>query len=293
MTLSPNTRVTIDEIGVILPNDNDASASDIPGIYWNAAGSFYAYIFCRLSTLGIDVLGESQLIGYPALPFLDPQFPSVALLNWLNGEGTARYWVLKLLVDNLKLGDNMIVTAPTPMAEFCGQVLGGSNLTLECQTGFISKITFASYGTPAGNCGSFTSGTCEASQSKNIVSTECFGQQSCTVFADPSLFGEDPCVGYIKTLYVSAQCSIGTGSAPWSSQLYYAQTFSSATTGMPYTLVLSKNVQPMNLFFSGLTGQRVTYIDESTGFGPPASFIATSETLELLPFGVVLITVDK
>ena len=44
MRLSPSTKTTIDEIGVILPNDNDPNAGPIPPIYWNAAGSMYASI---------------------------------------------------------------------------------------------------------------------------------------------------------------------------------------------------------------------------------------------------------
>jgi hypothetical protein len=33
--LSPGTRTTIDEIGVILPDDNDAAAPAFPLIYWS------------------------------------------------------------------------------------------------------------------------------------------------------------------------------------------------------------------------------------------------------------------
>jgi hypothetical protein len=35
----------IDEIGVILPNDNDPNPGPIPEPYWNAAGAMYAYLF--------------------------------------------------------------------------------------------------------------------------------------------------------------------------------------------------------------------------------------------------------
>lgn len=122
--LSPSTRTTVDECGVILGNDNTpvivrtfvAAAPlrathaplttcggvwhlqdhEIGPLYWNAAGAFYAYVFANLTHQGIDVLGESQLTGFPNLPSLNlaPQFPSVSLLNWTTGVGNPRYWVL-------------------------------------------------------------------------------------------------------------------------------------------------------------------------------------------------------
>lgn len=62
-SLSPETRTTIDELGVILPDDNNPSAPLFPLIYWNAAAAFYAYSWAKLSRYGIDVVGHSQLVG--------------------------------------------------------------------------------------------------------------------------------------------------------------------------------------------------------------------------------------
>jgi hypothetical protein len=105
--LTPATKTTIDELGVILPNDNGADDPDkrIPPIYWNAAGALYAYLYVELSKIGIDAVGESQLVGYPT------QFPSVTLIDWKNGKPNARYWVLKLLKDNLGPGDLLVATS--------------------------------------------------------------------------------------------------------------------------------------------------------------------------------------
>lgn len=65
-SLSPQTRTTIDELGVILPNDNDPNAPIFPLVYWNAAAAFFAYAWGKLSRQGIDVVGHSQLVGeYP------------------------------------------------------------------------------------------------------------------------------------------------------------------------------------------------------------------------------------
>jgi hypothetical protein len=107
--LSPTTQTTIDEVGVILPHDNDPGdpVKRIPPIYWNAAGALYAYLYVELSKIGIEVVGESQLVGYPT------QFPSVSLIDWKNGKPNARYWVLKLLKDNFGPGDSLVATDST------------------------------------------------------------------------------------------------------------------------------------------------------------------------------------
>jgi hypothetical protein len=103
--LSPQTKTDIDELGVILPTDNTAAdKTPPPPAYWNLAGSLYAYLFIELSRLQIDVIGESQLIGYPT------QFPSVSMMDWENNKPNARFWVLKLLKDSFHPGDNLVET---------------------------------------------------------------------------------------------------------------------------------------------------------------------------------------
>jgi len=92
--LSPNTMTDIDEIGVILPNDNNMPAEPFPNIYWNAAAAHYTYVFMNLAQQGIEILGESQMVGFPS------QFPSVSMVNYTTGQGTARYWVLMLLLQH-------------------------------------------------------------------------------------------------------------------------------------------------------------------------------------------------
>jgi hypothetical protein len=62
-SLSPQTRTTIDELGIILPDDNNPNAPMFPLIFWNAGGAYYAYAWAKLSRQGIDVVGHSQLVG--------------------------------------------------------------------------------------------------------------------------------------------------------------------------------------------------------------------------------------
>ncbi len=61
--LSPETRTTIDELGVILPDDNTPGAPQFPLVYWNAGAALYAYAWAKLSRFRIDVVGHSQLVG--------------------------------------------------------------------------------------------------------------------------------------------------------------------------------------------------------------------------------------
>jgi len=111
--LSPETKIDTDELGVILPTDgleiraNKALPDHIPHRYWNAAASLYAYLFVELSKLGVEVIGESQLVGYPS------QFPSVSMIDYNNGKPNARYWVLKMIVDNFHSGDRLVTTRPS------------------------------------------------------------------------------------------------------------------------------------------------------------------------------------
>jgi len=86
----------------------------IPNSYWNLSGAMYAYVFAQLARQGIDVAGESQLVGYPT------QFPSVSMVDWNTGQPNARTWVLKLLHDNFAPGDKLVntrITAPNVYAQ--------------------------------------------------------------------------------------------------------------------------------------------------------------------------------
>lgn len=98
--LSPATQTDTDELGVIAP---DQSWQNLP-VYWNAAGAMYAYLYAELSKLGIENVGESQLVGYPT------QFPSVSMVNWETGKPNARFRVLELLKDNFGPGDKIVAT---------------------------------------------------------------------------------------------------------------------------------------------------------------------------------------
>lgn len=145
--LSPETKTDTDELGVILPNDSNqvADASgyipSIPKGYWNAAGALYAYLYINLAKLGVDVIGESQIVGYPS------QFPSVTMIDWVNGKPNARYWVLKLIEDNFHSGDKMVETTGDPSAGVTAQAFDtptGRKLLLVNQRNRSIEVTLSS-----------------------------------------------------------------------------------------------------------------------------------------------------
>ena len=118
--LSPETGTMINEIGAISTDDLGQDqpghvVKPIPDSYWNLTGAMYAYIFAELSRMGIEMAGESQLVGYPT------QFPSVSMVEWETGKPNARYWVLKLLRDNFGPGDKLM---ETHVANPCAYALG-------------------------------------------------------------------------------------------------------------------------------------------------------------------------
>ena len=109
--LSPETQTTINEIGVIRGDDMLQGqpgyvAQPIPDAYWNLAGAVYAYVFANLAMLGIEIAGESQLVGYPT------QFPSVSMVDWDTGAPNARLKVLELLKNHISPDDKVVTTDP-------------------------------------------------------------------------------------------------------------------------------------------------------------------------------------
>ncbi len=62
---------------------------------------------------------------------LQPQFPSVALLNWTTGEGTAKYWTSKLLIETADIdNDQAVITNTSDVGDqnvFSQAFIGNSN----------------------------------------------------------------------------------------------------------------------------------------------------------------------
>jgi len=107
LRLSPETRTTVNELGTFSVGDLGQDepghvTGPIPNSYWSLSAAVYAYLFAELTRMGIDVAGESQLVGYPT------QFPGVSMVDWTNGKPNARFWVLKMLKENFGAGDKVV-----------------------------------------------------------------------------------------------------------------------------------------------------------------------------------------
>ncbi|KAM0986361.1 hypothetical protein ACFX13_013800 [Malus domestica] len=71
-------------------------------------------------------------------------------------------------------------------------------------------VEFASFGDPAGICGSFVLGKCNSPVSKEIVEQHCMGKISCSVPIDRKIFSRknEGCPDIKKTLAIQVKCAI-------------------------------------------------------------------------------------
>ena len=210
------------------------------------------------------------------------------------GAGTARYWVLKLLIDNFGPGDKIVSTSVSS-TPFCGVVDSHSNygsMTLTCTdpTATITSIDFASYGTPTGSCGNYQRGTCDAANVTSVVKSACVGKNTCT-FGSLSEFG-DPCYKVYKTMVVQAQCSGGAGGlATPPSHGLYAQSYVNAASGAKKVLLVNRQYAPLTFTLPGATGGTLYTVDVTTGDGPASSKPVSSDSITLAEYAVAVLVV--
>jgi hypothetical protein len=89
-----------------------------------------------------------------------------------------------------------------------------SFLTLSCVGGIFTSVDFASYGLPItnGSCNFSATPTCDASTSRSVFETACLGKSWCSIDAQLSTFGTDPCTGIVK--FIAASLSGNCTNAP-------------------------------------------------------------------------------
>ena len=139
--LSPTTQTMLDETGTDMDNvlDRSKSPPDDNPYYWVASGSYFAYMYARAATLcntTVRVVGQSQLMDAPG------QEPSVTLLDWTTGRGTAKYWVLKLLLESFTINDVFAVTTTSSSDVYAQGFLagtGGSRRILLVNKGYAAQ----------------------------------------------------------------------------------------------------------------------------------------------------------
>jgi hypothetical protein len=107
------------------------------------------------------------------------------------------------------VGGSVSTGGAAPGDSLCGEADEGESVRLECPEGqFIAQVTFASYGTPSGACGSFVEGDCHSDTSQSRIESQCVGRGACTIGAGNGNFG-DPCNKVPKSLAVEVECALG------------------------------------------------------------------------------------
>jgi hypothetical protein len=99
----------------------------------------------------------------------------------------------------------------------CGTMYEEGALTLACEGGGnFSDVAFASFGTPAGDCASglLRNASCDADASVAVARAACVGRPSCTLWANASVFGGDPCLGVRKSLAVALRGACANAAPP-------------------------------------------------------------------------------
>ncbi|QSB14609.1 hypothetical protein JQS43_24590 [Natronosporangium hydrolyticum] len=147
--LSPNTEHHINEIGSFAP-DVLAAEPQIPQEYWALGGALIGYLWSRLTTMGIELVGVAEFLGYPGV------IPGTTLVDWDTGEPNARYQVLRLLLDHFGPGDQVVTTsagselAPEPPVHAQGFLTnsGERRLLLVNRSAEPAEVDLATVGTP-------------------------------------------------------------------------------------------------------------------------------------------------
>ncbi|EQC33110.1 hypothetical protein SDRG_09098 [Saprolegnia diclina VS20] len=92
-----------------------------------------------------------------------------------------------------------------------------ATMSLDCgsPTLQISRVIFASYGTPSGSGLGAKFGTCYSGVSEKVVTSACAKLQACSVAVNNGNFGGDPCPGTTKQLTVTAECTAAPTYQTW------------------------------------------------------------------------------
>lgn len=309
-TLSPHTKLNTDECGSILPNDNNP-ASPIPSdLYFVASASMYAYLFAKLTVVGVDVIGESQLAGSPTQPqyqIFDAQYPSVSMLNWTNGHGNARFHILQLILAEFAVGDVVHAVHLPPRATMCRAIWNNNQLglnydkavVLSCPSGsVIESIVEAHAGHILGDCDhgfDVRSALCiDNGTVANFVQHRCVGQQSCSVDMT-SLASQTNCFskGAVR-IVIQATCSKNTSGfavpSAYIDDRVFVQSRTSSKTGKRQLLAVNKNNHWASVVVDTvLEGCTALVLDENNAM-PKRIVNISGNSLPLAPFASAIIT---
>ncbi|KAI4379584.1 hypothetical protein MLD38_005862 [Melastoma candidum] len=91
------------------------------------------------------------------------------------------------------------------VGSICANAYEQHTLELSCQGRPISAVTFASFGSPQGTCGSYEKGDCDA-DALSVVQNACVGKESCSIDLSEKTLGSTTCGDIAKRLAVEAVC---------------------------------------------------------------------------------------
>ncbi|HEX3701108.1 MAG TPA: hypothetical protein VHV27_10585 [Phenylobacterium sp.] len=103
--LTPATGLMVTEIGAMNQGAHGPRPETL-GFEAQLSAAMYAYLFARMAALGVEAAHVSGLVAVQP----DQMWQELAMIEWRSGRPNARYWTLKLLVDELAPGVRL---APT------------------------------------------------------------------------------------------------------------------------------------------------------------------------------------
>ena len=110
--LSPRTGLMVTEIGAMNQGAR-ALRTEMLRFEIQLSAAMYAYLYAHLASLGVEGAHVSGLVAVQP----DRVWQELAMIEWESGRPNARYWALKLLIDEFPPGSQIVetssFTAPT------------------------------------------------------------------------------------------------------------------------------------------------------------------------------------
>ena len=75
--------------------------------WFTLCAATYAYLLAKAAPLRVERFGMSQVIGFTGDTLCrgcEDEWPVTSMVDWVTGDGNARYWVLRMLLDELPRG---------------------------------------------------------------------------------------------------------------------------------------------------------------------------------------------
>ncbi len=182
--------------------------------------------YCSLdATLVSSVIiptGSTATVALPVYAMTSPTITESGAIVYQNGNfvsgvsgmisGESDISTNSVVLQVLSGSYSFVVAAQSHGTYVCGNADELSPISLSCSSEpgtVITRIAFASYGTPPNTCGNppFTISDCHAGTSKQVFEDACVGESSCTVDIGNDVFGMDPCVGVHKYAVVNCVCA--------------------------------------------------------------------------------------